>query len=528
MAAVVASAVVAATRLVATVPDWYQGSDEAILEIDTLHAIRGLSSGSVNAFWTYGPYSRYGWRHPGPLYFYLLAPVYALGGFNSAALKLGALLINLTSLALIAWVATRHAARVPRLAVIGSICLFAALIAEALPSVWNPHVIMLPFALSLVLAAAAGSGNARYLPALAVAASFVAQTNLSLAPVSAAIALTAMVLLYRRLIQDDKLRFADAMRRTIRPLAVSALVSLVLWAPPLLEQFRSRRGNLGLLMAFFSDPGHRGQLAIDAWRAWADSLSLFIRAKPVIPWGASFEPSGGWTASLEALGMVGLLYATSHTKLSREHPLLRSLGTLVLVGSLVALWSCTRIEGGINGYSVFWISSLGVLGVAALGGLGAAWLADRLRVPESAPSAWLVHGIAIAGVAIVAVLGSMELQNQRLAAERRALVVPTVPRLVDGLRIYMAKRGIHRPLLDIRGQWGDAAGVLLNLYRGGERLAVTSEWEFMFGPQFRRSGTEDGVFELGLRSDHYELAGRPGDVEVAAYDRTCIHTIETP
>jgi len=44
--------------------DLYPVSDQAILEIYTLHAVRG--------FWTLGPYSQFGWHHPGPLYFYLL------------------------------------------------------------------------------------------------------------------------------------------------------------------------------------------------------------------------------------------------------------------------------------------------------------------------------------------------------------------------------------------------------------------------------------------------------------------------
>jgi len=45
-----------------------------------------------------GPYSRFGWHHPGPLFFYLVAPFYALGGHQAAAMYAVALAINISAL----------------------------------------------------------------------------------------------------------------------------------------------------------------------------------------------------------------------------------------------------------------------------------------------------------------------------------------------------------------------------------------------------------------------------------------------
>src|SRR5215472_15764047 len=42
-----------------------------------------------------GPYSRFGFSHPGPLYFYLLAPAVRLGGKASTGLYAGACAINI-------------------------------------------------------------------------------------------------------------------------------------------------------------------------------------------------------------------------------------------------------------------------------------------------------------------------------------------------------------------------------------------------------------------------------------------------
>jgi hypothetical protein len=61
--------------------------DLATLEVRTLNALEGRQ--------LLGPYSRYPWSHPGPVYFYLLAPVYAVLGRAPWGLFVGAGLINL-------------------------------------------------------------------------------------------------------------------------------------------------------------------------------------------------------------------------------------------------------------------------------------------------------------------------------------------------------------------------------------------------------------------------------------------------
>ena len=57
-----------------------------------------------------GAYSRFGWHHPGPALFYLLAPFYLLGGSTEVALSAGAISINLISLLAVAWALFRASA----------------------------------------------------------------------------------------------------------------------------------------------------------------------------------------------------------------------------------------------------------------------------------------------------------------------------------------------------------------------------------------------------------------------------------
>ena len=86
-------------------------SDGAILEIYTLEALKGRL--------LVGPYSRFGWHHPGPLYFYLQAPWYRLSGFHTAGLQAGALAINLSAIALTAWTVISYGSVPAAIAVLG-------------------------------------------------------------------------------------------------------------------------------------------------------------------------------------------------------------------------------------------------------------------------------------------------------------------------------------------------------------------------------------------------------------------------
>ncbi len=76
-------------------------SDIAVIESYTLLA----SQGNL----LLGPYSRFQWHHPGPLYFFWMVPFYVLSGFRTTGLYAGALALNLLSLSLIVWVLARRA-----------------------------------------------------------------------------------------------------------------------------------------------------------------------------------------------------------------------------------------------------------------------------------------------------------------------------------------------------------------------------------------------------------------------------------
>ena len=71
LATVVLAASAAAVFLARSAEPFYPVSDIALTELFTREAAHGRL--------IVGPYSRFGWHHPGPTCFYLLAPFYAAG-----------------------------------------------------------------------------------------------------------------------------------------------------------------------------------------------------------------------------------------------------------------------------------------------------------------------------------------------------------------------------------------------------------------------------------------------------------------
>jgi hypothetical protein len=79
-----------ASRIVDGMRSASPASDFALLELSTGEALRATQ--------LLGPYSRFGWRHPGPAYFYLLAPLYGVSGASSASLPVAVLIFNWAAL----------------------------------------------------------------------------------------------------------------------------------------------------------------------------------------------------------------------------------------------------------------------------------------------------------------------------------------------------------------------------------------------------------------------------------------------
>ncbi|HEX4565032.1 MAG TPA: hypothetical protein VH138_00320, partial [Vicinamibacterales bacterium] len=256
-----------------------------------------------------GPYSRFGWHHPGPLYFYLQAPLYAASNRAGASLFLGAMAINVIALAIVLWTIVRQGR--PGLAtVVGIACLAFALRApRLLASPWTPHVTILPTIACLALAAAVASGRTRLLSLTAFVAAFVVQTDLALGPPIAVMVMLAL--------GSVALRARHESAVPVRDIVLALGVSAVVWSLPLADAIRHRGGNLAALAQFFTTRNVRLHSAREALVAWSASLAGLARPDLAVAWGGPLRFEGTvWT--IPAVGTLMALLGTLTYRAARK------------------------------------------------------------------------------------------------------------------------------------------------------------------------------------------------------------------
>ena len=227
--------------------------DYAALELYTRLAAQGRQ--------LLGPYSRFGFHHPGPAYFYASVPLYVLSGERFAGILLTAALVNVVSIALMLRRLAREGGGAALLAGALVIALFLSWRGPGwLFSAWNPNVAVLPFGVALVSFAAVAAGR----PARAAAGGggrVVRRADASRGPARGG---------RGRARRRPSARAARAARgRTIAAGDGRASVAscsrwpsaVILWTPPILEQLSPEGGNLSHILGFSSLPDERHSAA---------------------------------------------------------------------------------------------------------------------------------------------------------------------------------------------------------------------------------------------------------------------------
>ena len=268
LCAAVAVFVAAAVLSTRAAPDTYPVADTATTSIATLQAARGdLAVGS---------YSRYGWNHPGPLLYQILAGPYELSGRREIALKWAALALNLAWLGGLLAIVGRRA---PGLAVAVALALVPLLWREQrlLFSSWNPFVTVLALACGVAAAADLATGRAWRtrvgLTCLVVPLSFCIQAHAGLVVPSAVCVLVAACGLARRATPGDEQTW-PAIRSG---LLIAAAVAAALWLTPLVAELR-QQPNLTSMVEFLV----RGSQPRDTW-ARAVAGAAYMTLGPFLP-----------------------------------------------------------------------------------------------------------------------------------------------------------------------------------------------------------------------------------------------------
>ncbi len=365
------------------VPRFSMFGDYAILEMLT----RFVWSGRTLV----GPYSRYRFAHPGPLYFYVLAPVYTLCGGRSVGMFAGALLVNLSAITTVVVAAHRFGSRVHAAAAVVVVWAWLAAFGNVCLNPWNPLVIALPIVAFLVLAAFFARGASFAACPGAFFGALVAQTHVAAVTTVLAVGAAATAVFLRR-------RRGGLEPGERRHLSIALGILLVTSLPPAIEQVTAQgHGNIRKLLSFFFDRPEPLKPWSSALHDWATATSwlpdrvfrssLGLEQGVPLPMNWHEMPSTlSCSAVVVALIHVASLVAAALVCLRRHDG--RSAAFLVVGASAeaIAISTLRGIVGEHLYYLVFWAAAgnavawLGVLSSfasAALDALG--WLRPSPR-----------------------------------------------------------------------------------------------------------------------------------------------------
>lgn len=348
-----------------------------------------------------GMKSRFGWFHPGPMLFYLLAVPYRALGSRAIGMQVGALAINAASIAGCLVVARRRGGT-PAMLCAGLVLalLTRSLGGDQLRDPWMPYVAVLPVCLLVLLAWSLADGDAWCLPWAVLAASFAVQGEVGYTPVALGVLVWGTVALC---VRSFRARRLDAQPTPLRrPFAVAAVVGLVAWLPPLYGQFLTSDHNLSRLVEYFARARRTAGWRL-AWRI----MNVQFGAKPEWLFGARLPGFGGLAPSSvgRAIPWVLVLAAGALvTAVLLRHRTLELLIATLAVTTACGLYAISEANGGVFAYTVRWSWIIGALWGFAV--VWAAWLVVSAVATRAAAAAVAVA--VLVGLTVVMCAESLQ------------------------------------------------------------------------------------------------------------------------
>lgn len=408
-----------------------------------------------------GAWSRFGWQHPGPILFYLLAIPYRLAGTAPIGLQVGAAIINAAAIGGCLALVRRHGAAAIWLMALALGVLQLGFDANLLRDDWNASMVVLPFALLIVAAIEARDGSRAALAVVPIAATFVAQTHVAYVVLS----LPALGFW----VEAVRHRWADraARRRAIWATVVAAMC----WIPVAIDALAHAGGNLRKIVDY-SLGSHSGAAGFSvATKLVGTATSLSGRAVNGLHESIFYTLIPTLTAALPGIALVGLAAVVLWR--GAQAPFRRAAGLLLLTW-LVGYIATARISGPLYPHLVWWLVPMAVLSwwcilTSALSGFG------RLRGdgPAIGQTAWRgLAGLAGVGAAAVAVVLCVRVAGSDTAlANRRSAIVQATS------AIETASRRDHLPVVidrtgDYLANGAAQAGVLAHLAHHGITATV--------------------------------------------------------
>ncbi|MEY2422879.1 MAG: hypothetical protein QOI95_2946 [Acidimicrobiaceae bacterium] len=320
---------------------WYATFDQA-LQMLRISDVGGSHTPLV------GSWSRWGWAHPGPLQFWLLAPFYRV--FGATGVLTGTAVLNLACVVAAVLLGYRRGGF--RLA--ATVGLMVALLARAsgalLIDPWNPWAAFFPFVVFLLLVWSVVCDDHVMLPAAVAVGSFSVQAHAGYLPMVGGLLLLAVTWSVVPIVRG---RRDSAMRRspTTKWLVIAAALGAVLWLPPIIDQLTGGN-NLRTLVSYSVHPTE----PTAGWNAAFGVLGGQVR--PVGPWITGRETglfglterTSVWPAMLTIAAVI----AASWIAWRRGNGDAARLGVVALVATGLAVVATARVTGLFAPYVMHW------------------------------------------------------------------------------------------------------------------------------------------------------------------------------
>jgi len=311
-----------------------------------------------------GAYTVKGWAHPGPLLFWLASPLFRLTGGDARALDWTAAIINMATVVALAAVAWRRGRWPLLLAVMGlTTVLVHAIGPDLLTDLWNPHVPLLPFLLTVLLVWDAALGRRRALVEAAVPACFAMQCHFAFVTLVGLLAvwLWAWSRWWPRLLDEGVTEAADLPRPPWSPwwrtLRGAVVVVALLSVGPLIDAVVDRHNPLRIVWSFGDDTGRLGPV---------DAMGLVGRyVRPDGPWMGGATPLEDFGISgsgpVPVLVAVAVLLGCLRLARTRQMADVAALACLSLTLTAGAIVGASQFVTPVERYLAQWLKIVGAL-----------------------------------------------------------------------------------------------------------------------------------------------------------------------
>ena len=314
-----------------------------------------------------GAYSR-GFNHPGPLLYWLLAPLSVLTGGAAWATVVGGAVLQGIAIAASGWLAFRRGGVVLALGVLAALGLAYSSFAlgDQFLQPWNPYIVFPFFMLYLLQVWSITVGSRWQVLGAAITGTLLVQFHVGYLPVVVAPAIWAAVIVVLDRRRDTPLAVPGALPRwrTVTAWTTGALV--VLWSPAVYQQLTRTPGNVSALLSFFRHAGDTAGLGTGAGIYAAE-----FRIPP--PWLGGVDHLEFLSDRVRTAGVAWLLVAVvvlavgfvaSHRSGRRNDQRMLQLATVSALTSIVAI---SRVNVALQEFLFYWrvISAVFVVLAAA-------------------------------------------------------------------------------------------------------------------------------------------------------------------